>query len=65
MMLSFYKRIHYQHSIVGIFEYWSKSMIEATLAEKLWQILIDSLMEFAEIAGIDIFDFFQRNNTKR
>ena len=59
MMLSFYKRIHYQHSIGGIFEEWSKSLIEATLVEKLWQILIDLLMEFAEIAGIDISTFFK------
>jgi len=59
MMLSFYKRVHYQHSIGGIFEQWSKDMIEATLAEKLWQILIDLLMEFAQIAGIDISTFFK------
>ncbi len=58
IMMAFYRRIHYQQSIGGIFEEWSMKMIEATLAERLWQILIDLLLELAAIAGIDISELF-------
>ena len=58
MMMSFYKRIHHQKSIGGIFEEWSKKMMEATLAERLWQILIDLLLELSDIEGIDISTLF-------
>ena len=54
----FYKRIHHQQSIGGLFKQLSEQIIEATLAVKLWQILIDLLIELGELQGIDISVLF-------
>ena len=58
LMLSFYKRIHHQQSIGGLFEKLSEQIIEATLVQRLWQILIDLLLELSIIERIDISELF-------
>jgi len=58
IMLSYYKRIHYQQSIGGLFVSISQSMQEASLAQRLWNLLVDLLKELAEMVGIDISEIF-------
>ncbi len=58
LLLSYYKRVHYQQTIGGLFAEISQQIIEASLAEKLWMIFIKLLIELSEINGIDISEVF-------
>jgi len=58
ILLSFYKRIHYQNTIGGIFKTVSKQTVELNLAEKLWSLFIQLQQAVSEISGINIYELF-------
>lgn len=59
VLLSYYKRTHYQQSIGGLFKELSQSIIEESL-QQVFIELFNALIElFAEIAGVDIMTFYE------
>lgn len=52
-MLSFHKRIHCHTSLGALFAQYRDDFIEATVAEKLWQLFLTIQLTIAEIFGID------------
>jgi hypothetical protein len=53
IMLSFHKRIHCYTSLGALFAQYRDEFIEATVAEKLWQLFLTIQLTIAEIFGID------------
>ena len=59
ILLSFYKRIHYGTTIGGIFQKLKQEATKENLLTDIRVCFIKLLSIFANIGGIDIFDFFQ------
>ena len=53
MMLSFHKKIHSYTTLGALFAQYRDDFIEATVAEKLWQLFISLQFTIAEILEID------------
>jgi hypothetical protein len=53
MMLSFHKKIHSYTTLGALFAQYRDDFIEATVAEKLWQLFITLQFTIAEILEID------------
>jgi hypothetical protein len=53
MMLSFHKKIHSYTTLGALFAQYRDEFIEATVAEKLWQLFISFQLTIAEILEID------------
>lgn len=53
MMLSFHKKIHSYPTLGALFAEYRDEFIEATVAEKLWQLFITLQLTIAEILEID------------
>jgi hypothetical protein len=53
MMLSFHKKIHSYNTLGALFAQYRDEFIEATVAEKLWQLFITLQLTIAEILEID------------
>jgi len=53
MMLSFHKKIHSYPTLGTLFAEYQDEFIEATVAEKLWQLFISLQLTIAEILEID------------
>lgn len=53
MMLSFHKKIHSYTTLGALFAQYRDEFIEATVAEKLWQLFISLQFTIAEILEID------------
>ena len=53
MMLSFHKKIHSYTTLGALFAEYRDDFIEATVAEKLWQLFITLQLTMAEILEID------------
>jgi len=53
MMLSFHKKIHSYTTLGALFAQYRDEFIEATVAEKLWQLFISLQLNIAEILEID------------
>ena len=53
MMLSFHKKIHCYNTLGALFAQYRDEFIEATVAEKLWQLFITLQLTLAEILEID------------
>ena len=53
MMLSFHKKIHSYTTFGSLFAQYRDEFIEATVAEKLWQLFISLQLTIAEILDID------------
>lgn len=59
-MLAFYKRVHSYETMGILFANLKDQLIEATIAERLWQLLIQLLIQFAELFGIEPAEQFKK-----
>lgn len=59
-MLAFYKRVHSYETMGILFANLKEQLIEATIAERLWQLLIQLLIQFAELFGIEPAEHFKK-----
>ena len=59
-MLAFYKRVHSYETMGILFAKLKEQLIEATIAERLWQLLIQLLIKFAELFEIEPAEQFKK-----
>jgi len=59
IMLTFFKRMNHQQSFGGLFKAIANEMIESSLAEKLWEVFLQVIMELGEILKLDILEIHE------
>lgn len=59
IMLTFFKRMNYQQSFGELFKQVSNETMECTLAEKLWELFLDTINVMGEILQLDIMELQQ------
>jgi len=59
-MLSFHKRVHSYETMGALFAKLKDQMIESTIAERLWDMFIQILIEFAQLFDIEPSEQFKK-----
>ena len=57
-MLSFHKRISSYETLGGLFKHLSSTMVEATIAQRLWSVFYRLQIIVAEELGVDPYELF-------